>query len=86
MYIPAGLIIGAIIGWVMWWGFSTFDEWSSDRRDSKEFDRKNAEFKKYHTYNERRQLWTRNVDGATLTDSGNYILPAVPPKNGDIST
>jgi nitrogen fixation-related uncharacterized protein len=70
MYIPEGLIIGAIIGWVMWWGFSTFDEWSSDRREMKEIDRHNKEFNKHHHYNERLQRWVRNSDGAALYEYG----------------
>jgi hypothetical protein len=78
MYIPEGLLIGAIIGWVIWWGFSSFEEWSSDRRASKESDRQDKEFTKHHHYDDRRQRWVRNIDGAPLYEYG-YGPPSVQP-------
>ena len=39
MYIPGGLIIGAIIGWAIWSLSSSLEEWLSDRREFKEMAR-----------------------------------------------
>jgi hypothetical protein len=70
MYIPAGLIIGAFIGWVIWSLSSSLREWLSDRREFKEIDRLDEEFKKRHHYDDRRQRWVRNEDGAALYEYG----------------
>lgn len=79
MYIPGGLIAGALIGWVIWWLFSTIEEWLSDRREFKEIDRQNEEFKKTHHFDDRYQRWVRTVDGAVLGEHG-YRSPSLPPK------
>lgn len=53
----------------------TIDEWISDRRENEEIDRRNREFEKSHHYDEGRQCWVRNVDGAILCadgDGGTY--------------
>jgi hypothetical protein len=75
MYIPAGLITALVVGWVIWWFFSSLDEWLSGRREFKEMDRQNEEFNKHHHYDDNRQRWVRNVDGAALYEYG-YSPPA----------
>jgi hypothetical protein len=79
MYIPGGLIAGAVIGWVIWWLFSTIGEWLSDRREFEEIDRQDQEFNKTHHYDDLDQRWVRNVDGAVLEEYG-YRSPSLPPK------
>jgi hypothetical protein len=62
----------------------TINEWISDRREMKEIDRDNKrlrkQFKKNHHYDEDRQQWVRNVDGAIFRAGVDgetyYIAPA----------
>jgi len=77
MFIAEGLIVGLVCVWVVWSLFSSVDEWLQGRRDRKQTDRDLEKFNKSHHYDDRRQRWVRNEDGAVLEEYG-YREPISP--------
>ena len=70
MYIAAGLIGAAIVGWLMWSFFSSLGEWRSGRQVTMVAKRVTKEFVKHHYFDASISRWVRNSDGAALYEHG----------------
>jgi hypothetical protein len=70
MYISQGLITAIIVGGIFWGIVAFIEERLQARRENKEADRHREEFNKHHHYDDDRQRWVRNVDGAALYEYG----------------
>ena len=66
MYIAAGLIGAAIVGWLTWLFFSSLGEWRSGRQVAMVAKRVTKEFAKHHYFDASISRWVRNSDGAAL--------------------